>query len=130
MGSCLCRILAEYVPVIQKRNISIIKLDNKVYIDAKQYIYIDKMNKKIPPVCMKCKTEMEWIMNNSAVYTVVEGLGHDNKLDHVEVGEKYKCKKCGATVITDIPEKFRACDYDQKFLKALLSKTGEYVKIH
>lgn len=86
--------------------------------------------KKIPPICVKCKREMLWIMNKSAVYTIVEGLGHDDKLDHVEIGDKYTCKKCGATIVTDIPEKFRASEHDQKFLRGLLSKAGEYIKIY
>lgn len=76
-------------------------------------------------ICAKCRKELNWVMDNVAIYR----NSVNAELEFVMIGEKYKCAKCGATIITDFGEKFLSTNYDQKYLKQLKAKAGECIEI-
>ena len=84
-------------------------------------------------ICAKCKIEMECVRNEVAVWHPYEpvNINGDDVIDFVVLGDKYKCPKCSASIITGFGKMLTAADYDydQKFLRDVRDSTEEQIRI-
>ena len=76
-------------------------------------------------ICVKCRKELTWTMENIAIY---RNLVNED-LEFVMIGTKFTCSKCGATIITDFGTRFASTDYDQNYLKKLKDGAGESIEL-
>ena len=84
----------------------------------------------LSPVCAKCKLEMECVRNDVAVWHPWEPANlFSGEIDFVVVGDRYKCPKCGASIITGFGEMLTAVHNDQESLRCLRDVMEEKVKI-
>ena len=77
------------------------------------------------PICVKCRVELTWVMDN----VVVSCNGINDDLDFILIGTQYKCKKCGATIVSNFGERFSSVTYDQNYLKKLKDGAGESIEL-
>ena len=86
---------------------------------------------EIRPICANCNVEMECERNEVAVWHPMEPVikGLEIEIDFVVIGDRYKCPKCGASIVTGFGKMLTAADHNQKYLRAVRDSMEEQIRI-
>ena len=83
------------------------------------------------PICANCNVEMECVRNEVAVWHPMEPIKTygTEVIDFIVIGDKYKCPKCGANIVTGFGKMLTAADHNQKYLRAVRDSMEEQIRI-
>lgn len=83
------------------------------------------------PICAKCKVEMECVRNEVAVWHPMEPVKTygTEVIDFVVIGDRYKCPKCGASIVTGFGRMMVATNHDQEKLRKVRDSMEEQIRI-
>ena len=82
------------------------------------------------PICAFCKIEIECVMNEVAVWHPMEPVikGLETEIDFVVIGDRYKCPKCSANIVTGFGKMLIATDHEQDYLRKVRDSMEEQIR--
>lgn len=83
------------------------------------------------PICANCNVEMECERNDVAVWHPMEPINTygTEVIDFIVIGDKYKCLKCGANIVTGFGKMLIATNHEQDYLRKVRDSMEEQIRI-
>ena len=86
---------------------------------------------ELRPICTNCNVEMECVRNEVAVWHPMEPVNTygTEVIDFIVIGDRYKCPKCSASIITGFGKMLTAADHNQEYLRKVRDGMKERIRI-